>query len=144
MNGFENIAANNGWVMAVTGAGIVFCGLAALSLVISLIGRLFIRLEGRPADAKPAAEKPAAEAPGPPPGADPHCHSLEDIREVAHLYQPLVEPLGESFELAALHRLANENDFPHPHLTISCMRDARILLPQGDGTFRWNLEENEA
>jgi hypothetical protein len=144
LNGFENIAANNGWVMAATGASIVFCGLAVLSLVISQLNRVLSIFDGPSRQAEPAAEPPAeAEKPEPLKGSDLRSHRIENIQDMAQLYQPLVDRLEETFELAALHRLANESEFPHPHLSITCMREAKILLPQGDGTFRWSLEEKE-
>ena len=48
MFGLEAIAQNNGWTIAVTGAGIVFTGLATLSFVISQLHKLVALLDRPP------------------------------------------------------------------------------------------------
>lgn len=132
MNGFQAISSYNGWVMAVTGAIIVFCGLAALSFSISLLPKLLSLLEKQ---ATPAAteEIPAA-APAMPD------HGPTDIHETARLYEPLISELNAPFQLVELYKLTRERDFPHPHLTISCLRQANFLVADGDGAFTWNPE----
>ena len=35
-------------------------------------------------------------------------------------------------------KLPRKNDFPHPHITLTAFREAKILIPYGDGVFSWN------
>jgi hypothetical protein len=134
LNGLEAIAAHNGWVMAISGAAIVFCGLAILSLVISQLYKVLALLEKRPA-AEPAPAPPAKTV-APPPRQQLPAGPL-DIDASALAYQPLVDQLGDRFELAALHRLAEEHHLPHPHLTIRNLREAGIVVSEGEGMFTW-------
>jgi hypothetical protein len=132
LNGFAAISTYNGWVMAGTGAIIVFCGLAALSFAISLLPKLLSLIEKRTV---PSA---AEEIPAAGPATPEYCPA--DIREAARLYEPLILELGEPFRLVDLYKLTRERDFPHPHLTISCLRQANFLVADGDGAFTWNPE----
>lgn len=113
--------------MAVVGAAIVFSGLVILSLAISQIHRLLSIWEPKE---KAPPEASAKVAPFPD-----RCPA--DIREVAKYYKPLVEELTAPFALASLYSAANQKSFPHPHLTIRCLREAGILIPQGEGKFTW-------
>lgn len=40
MNGLENISANNGWAMAITGPLIVMSGLTILAIIISQLHKI--------------------------------------------------------------------------------------------------------
>ncbi|MGD8242291.1 MAG: OadG family protein, partial [Desulfobacterales bacterium] len=67
--GFANIAAHNGWSMAILGAGIVMTGLIILSLAISQIHKLVELWNRRQAKAAPPpapAVEPAIESPAAP------------------------------------------------------------------------------
>ena len=134
MNGFEAISTHNGWVMAGTGAIIVFLGLAALSFSISLLPKLLALLDRRKAADGAGESVPGGTAPVPD-------HSLSDIGGAARLYEPLIAELGEPFQLVELYKLTRSRDLPHPHLTISCLRQANFLVPAGDGAFTWNKEQ---
>jgi hypothetical protein len=138
--GFENITNHNGWAMAAVGATIVFSGLVVLSFVISQIHKLLTLWDDReallerfrktaPADAA-AAEKVEA-----PVYQERH---LPSVDELAAIYQPFVEQLGEPFKLSQLFEIANKNDLPHPHLSIQRLQEAGLLVARGDGTFTWN------
>lgn len=136
MYGLEAISTNNGWSMAVLGASIVFCGLVVLSLAISQLHKLLAFFEKKQAEADDDAtlEKGAPVAPLP---QHPR-YCPEDIRAVADIYAPLAAELGNTFKLADLYALSRKYEFPHPHITISKLKDARLLLPEGDGVFSWN------
>jgi hypothetical protein len=135
LTGFEAIAHHNGWVMAALGATIVFCGLAVLATVISQLPRIFSLLEKKPpvrTEAQPAAQP----APAP--------EKIETAKEVApgaegmaEAYQPLIEELMDPFQLADLYQLARAHDLPHPHLSLSALQRAGVLVPQGEGAFTW-------
>jgi len=61
----------------------------------------------------------------------------------------LLEEIGDTFYLSDLYKIAKENNFPHPHITFTAFRDAKILIPYGDGVFSWKppkentVNENE-
>jgi len=123
---FENIAANNGWSMALAGALIVMTGLTVLSFIISQLHRLVGFMEKK--------EKAAAE---PEPVGIPE-QFPESLEAQAILYEPLIKQLPEPFALDALYTLTRDKDFPHPHLTLRAFREAGFLVSKGEGLFSWN------
>lgn len=136
MYGIEAITYYNGWAMAVAGGAIVLTGLMVLSFVISQLHRIAGFLERR-------EEKLLAA-----PGEAPEPETLEapkqierfpvDLNQTAQEYQRLTEDLGACFLLSELYLLCQQNKMPHPHLTIKYLRDAGLLVPEGDGVFSWN------
>jgi hypothetical protein len=131
MYGLAAIQQANGWAMAGAGACIVLSGLAVLSFLISMLPRFTSLFEKNPTPEKlpPVAKpKPANKAPDTLP---------DDLQTVAGIYQALTEELGDSFSLVDLHGKTREIQLPHPHLSINRLRDAGILVPQGDGNFSW-------
>jgi hypothetical protein len=124
----------------------VFSGLAVLSLVISQIHKLmtfwdnktqYLNKRSKEAPAPEIVEEEEKEPAGPV-----LCPS--NIQAMATLYRPLVESLAAPFQLIDLYNLAQDREFPHPHLTLTCFRQANFLIPQGDGYFTWNeLQENQ-
>ena len=135
MYGFEAITANNGWSMAIIGALIDLSGLAVLATIISQLHKLLEFLENRKKTADDSA--PPLKKSGGKGISIPEMFP-EDILEVAKLYDPLIKKIGSEFQLTELYRLANENKYPHPHLTITSFREQGILTPKGDGIFIWN------
>ena len=131
MVGFEAIAHNNGWTIAVTGACIVFAGLATLSLVISQLHKLVALLDRPP---KVTVEVVVEEVK--PRWVAPDCPN--DLDVAVRLFQPLIDELPPEFELAELYVLAKKYHLPHPHLSIRCLRDAGKLEFLGDGNFRFH------
>ncbi|MBT8363491.1 MAG: OadG family protein [Deltaproteobacteria bacterium] len=141
MYGFDNIAANNGWAMAVIGASIVFAGLVVLSFVISQIHKILElwekrdvlkerRKEESPADKTQKIQGPVYKAP-----------HLPAVNDLISIYRPLVEQLKEPFELSQLFVISNKMDLAHPHLSIKQLWEADVLIAQGDGTFTWNKQK---
>ena len=142
MYGFENITANNGWAMAVVGASIVFLGLVVLSFVISQVHKILKFWEKRDEfldqDKKQAQiEEPKTIIKTPVPKQ----RHLPTVPELASIYRPLVEQLNEPFDLLQLFEISNKMDLPHPHLSIKYLREAGILVPQGDGMFTWDKQK---
>jgi len=136
--GLHAIAVHNGWAMAFAGALIVFSGLVVLSFVISQLHKIIIFFEKKPVhidrdpeiiDVEPQEDKPWISLPKQFP---------TDIKEVARLYKPLVEELGETFYLSQLYEMSKKNSFPHPHITLTAFRESNLLIPDGDGVFTWN------
>lgn len=124
--------------MAAVGATIVFLGLVVLSFVISQIHKVLRLWEERekyldrfkkkaPAVAEEEFDQPIYKE-----------RRLPTVDELANTYRPLVEKLDEPFSLSQLFEIANKIGLPHPHLSIQRLRDADILVAQGDGTFIWN------
>lgn len=132
MYGIQAINAANGWAMAAAGACIVISGLAVLSFIISQLHKVVEWME-KP---EPAAQEPEA-------GPDTTRALVipermpEDINETAAIYRSLAEPIGTAFELASLYRIGAEHRLPHVHLTIRSLRDAGLLVPDGQGRFSW-------
>ena len=137
MFGLDAISHYNGWAMAFAGASIVLSGLAVLSFIISQLHRIVGMIDKQEKESvselyepsAPITTQPAIQAPE-------QCPA--DLGAAAELYQPLISELGEPFQLADLYALANRYQFPHPHITIRCFREAAKLEPMGNGQFRWN------
>ena len=140
MYGLQAISANNGWAMALMGVSIVFSGLVLLSLAISQIHKVFTILDKRKAKKDEAAKETEKET-----KEDkrlPYLNLPKDIAKASSLFVPLIKPKDKPFLLADLLKAAENEDFPHPHLTICYLRDANLLMPTGDGFFVWHSETN--
>ena len=124
--------------MALAGSLIVFSGLVVLSFVISQLHKVLMFFEKKSMGVQQETEIPAVERPEVTPGFILPKPFPEDINEIVQLYTPLVETLGESFYLSELYEILRKNDFPHPHLTLTALRESEILIPDGDGVFNWN------
>ena len=125
MFGLEAISAYNGWAMAVTGAIIVMCGLSSLAFIISQLHKIIGLFEEKKKGAHRVAE----------PFED--INILDNLEAAAIMYQPLTAELGDSFHLVDLYRIFEQENLPHPHLTIQSLRAAEYLQSTGDGLFSW-------
>ena len=141
MVGLEAIHHYNGWSMAVVGAMIVFAGLVVLSLAIAQLPRFLLLLEKRNAVSASSQHPPAANEGEGQPLAIPKYFPM-DILEAVQFYRPLTEELGPVFQLSTLYALSHSKGFPHPHLSISALRQANLLIPKGNGRFVWNTPLN--
>ena len=141
MYGFDNIAANNGWAIAVVGASIVFAGLVALSFVISQIHKILELwekrgvLKERQKEASPTDETQKIQGPLY------KAQHLPTVNDLISIYRPLVEQLKEPFEISQLFEISNKMDLAHPHLSIKQLWEADVLIARGDGTFTWNKQK---
>ena len=140
MYGLEAIAARNGWAMAFLGFMIVLTGLIVLALVISQLHKVLALWENRHTIFGNHPPESPVENPSSLPAIPIPDRLPDDIHLAASLFQPLVDKLEQPFQLSRLYELSQQMGFPHPHLTISGMRQANILVPQGDGSFTWNLK----
>ena len=130
--------------MAIAGALIVFAGLVVLSTTIYIFPKILMLWEKRQIEFEKnhkmqmgdkLKEQQALSLPKQFPS---------DIKEIANLYKPLIEELGETFYLADLYEISKKYDFPHPHITLAAFRDSEILIPHGEGVFTWKQpEDNE-
>lgn len=133
MYGLEAINAANGWSMALVGILIVFTGLSLLSFVISQLHKFLPFVEK-------TGERPVESVPRPQKKPDPVEKCPTDLKVQAALFEPIIEELSSNFPLTELYAQANEYNIPHPHLSISALREAIILVPLGDGMFTWDKE----
>lgn len=131
MIGLQAISAHNGWAMAITGSIIVMCGLSALAFIISQLHKVIGLFEKKKEDDSHFI-KPAADF-----------NILSDLAATARMYQPLTADLGENFHLADLYRLFEKEQLPHPHLTISALREAEYLHSSGEGLFSWKTDSGQ-
>jgi len=142
--GIHAISAQNGWAMAVAGALIVFAGLVVLSTVISQLHKILTFFEQRYESFRnhhtitedvESEDEPELPLPKEFP---------TDLNEIARLYEPLIEQIGDTFYLSDLYEVAREKQFPHPHITLTAFREEKFIIPYGDGVFSWNPPtENE-
>lgn len=131
MYGLAAIEQANGWAMAGAGAGIVLCGLAVLSFLISMIPRIIGAFEKKvtvPEDStveNPGAKETKAE------------ERPDDLDAVFARYMELTQDLGEAFSLIDLHRKIRSAGIPDPHLSVTRLRQAGLLASVGDERFFW-------
>ena len=138
MLGIAAITANNGWAMAFTGACIVMTGLALLSFIISQLHKIIALIEGvGKKAASPKKEKPATAPTAKLSAAQ--IDILDDLPAAARIYSPLTAELGDTFPLAALYRLFEKENLPHPHITIMALRNGGFIIPATEGNFSWNI-----
>ena len=133
---FSRITAQNGWAMAALGISIDLTGLAVLALIISRvpkvvglaekIGSMFKKRPGEPRQ-KPVVVSKQDNL------------SEEGIHKIAGVYKDYAKSLGEVFQLSELYRSSEENGLPHPHLTIKALREAGLLVSEGNGLFKWRI-----
>jgi hypothetical protein len=125
--------------MAVAGALIVFAGLVILSTVISQLYKVldfFEDLVKRAKTKKYKVSDEKAAALSTTQQMKPE-RFPDDLDSIVSRYKSVSASLGNTFPLVDLYRLAREIDAPHPHLTISQLRQQHFLIPQGDGIFSW-------
>ena len=135
MYGLEAISANNGWAMAIIGPLIVMSGLTILSITISQLHKLVAIFDKK---AKQTTEPPIKSKVKSKDEISVPKILPNDILETAKIYQMLIDKLEQPFELRDLYQVAEQNNFPHPILTVSRLRDAGILIREGEGLFIWN------
>jgi len=133
--GLEAISANNGWAMAITGPLIVMSGLIILSIIISQLHKLVAILDKK---AKQPTEPPTKSKVKSKDEISVPRILPNDILETAKIYQALIDKLEQPFELSDLYKVAAQNNFPHPILTVNRLRGAGILISEGEGLFIWN------
>jgi len=129
--GLEAISAYNGWAMAITGPLIVMAGLTILSIIISQLHKVVAIFDKKAKQTTEPVVKSKDEISVPK-------ILPNDILETAKIYQMLIDKLEQPFELSNLYQVAEQNNFPHPILTVSRLRDAGILIREGEGLFIWN------
>ncbi len=144
MYGFEAISYYNGWNMAIAGALIVFAGLVLLSTTIYIFPKILMLWEKRQIEFEKNHKNQMGDKLKEQQALSLPKQFPSDINEIANLYKPLIEELGETFYLTDLYEISKKYDFPHPHITFAAFRDSEILISHGEGVFTWNQpEDNE-
>lgn len=117
--------------MAIIGPLIVMSGLTILAIIISQLHKLVALFDkkAKQTTEPPIKSKDEISAPNIFPN---------DILKTAKIYQVLIDKLEQPFELSDLYQVAVQNNFPHPILTVSRLRDAGILIRESEGLFIWN------
>lgn len=128
MNGLQGVSQNSGWIVSVF--------LVMSALFVALL-RKKKRAAAREEKARAFSEPQAKASVPPDEGKVDEKKSPLDIPGAIALYQPLIDSIGERFELVELYRLAREKDLPHPHLTITYLQHAGVLVSTGDGLYSW-------
>jgi hypothetical protein len=132
MLGLEAISAQNGWAMAITGTIIVMGGLSVLAYILSQLHKVIGLFEKKKKAPPPFVQPPVADI-----------DILKDLEAAALMYRSLTADLGDRFHLTDLYRKFEKEKQPHPHLTISALRNAEYLLPLGEGLFCWKKEDQK-
>lgn len=134
MYGLEAISANNGWAIAVVGISIVFTGLVLLSFFISRLHKVVDFIENPPKRKSKADKKAEKEKENSLP-------VLSDVdKESAKQFRLLVRTMEDHFPLPRLLHLAQISCLDHPHSRLNRFLEARIIKPDADGYFTWDLE----
>ncbi len=130
--------------MALVGALIVFAGLVLLSTTIYIFPKILMLWEKRQIEFEQNQKMQMEDEPKEQQALSLPKQFPSDINEIANLYKPLIEELGETFYLTDLYEISKKYDFPHPHITLAAFRDSQILISHGEGVFTWNQpEDNE-
>lgn len=161
MYGIEAINDANGWSLAALGILVVFSSLIILSIIISQLHKVLILWEKSgnlwpgggipdkpetPAKQQPHSENGDGKESSPSADAQPlpHPHICpENINQIAAIWAPLAQELGDPFKLPDLYEAAAKHNFPHPHLTINRLRRENIILPADDGRFTFRHKPAE-
>ena len=138
MYGFEAISAYNGWSMAIVGVLIVFTGLVILSITISQIHKVLYLFDKKKtffSSIKKKQTQPKTKL------IETHEYILpQDIKSLSYYYKQLTDQLEEPFQLADLIKISQKFNFPHPYLSINYLRNAGIIVPQGECLFAFSYE----
>lgn len=119
--------AANGWIIA-------FAGVLLVYLCIKMVKK------GATEAANMKEGKKSSQAPNERSPKDQFSAEIFPLNasDAFHFYLPLIEQMGDPFQLSDLYQLAREKKLPHPYLTVSSFRQNGFLLPKGDGLFTWN------
>jgi hypothetical protein len=121
--------------MAIIGPLIVMSGLIILSIIISQLHKVVAIFDKK---AKQTTEPPIKSNVKSKDAISVPKILPNDILETAKIYQMLIDKLEQPFELRELYQVAEQNNFPHPILTVNRLRGAEILICEGEGLFIWN------
>ncbi len=58
-----------------------------------------------------------------------------NIDKIVQMWSPLFNKLDDPFELSQLYKLAAQEDMPHPHLSITRLREENLLIPDGNRKY---------
>ena len=131
VTGLEAISAHNGWSIAAVGVTIVFTGLTMLCIILSQLYKVLDFWERRDAFFQRMKRRGATDD-------IPQITVSPDMKETVRQYQMLAHRLGEPFALPKLLDLAQKCGLVNPHSTINRLLKQEIIVPDGEGYFRWH------
>jgi hypothetical protein len=108
-------------------------GLIGLVILAVLLRRHLVGAKGAAGKAQQAALRRKSPLAG-------EIDLINDLTGACQIYQTISAELGPTFPLTPLYRLSERAQLPHPYLTIRSLREAGLLLPQGDGLFSWKAD----
>lgn len=120
--------------MALAGACIVMVGLTVLVFIISQLHKIIAVIEKKP---EPTNNATPSEAMTEATSVEEESDVLTDLAATARIYKPLTAGLGDTFALTKLYHILEQENLPHPHLTIRALREAGYLASAGEGNFAW-------
>lgn len=65
-----------------------------------------------------------------------------NIDKIIQVWSPVFEKLDKPFELPQLYKLAAKEDMPHPHLTITRLREEKLLIPDENRKYTFAPPQN--
>lgn len=137
MTGLEAINAHDGWAITILGMSIVYTGLVVLATAIAQLHKLLVLWDRRREVLRPLIHKFTGKrirGPG-------DIVLSPDSWEIAYQFKLLVTLMGqESFPLPLLLALAETRGMGRPHASLLRMIEAKVIVPNGDGYFRWNQD----
>lgn len=134
VTGLEAIAASNGWSISVIGVSIVFTGLTVLSIIISQLHKVLDFWDQRHS----YFQKPVKEEKVERKIKMPIVQHTQDVKESARQYKLLADMIGEPFALPKLLEYADKCGLTRPHSTLNDLIRSKIIVPDGEGYYRWN------
>ncbi len=147
MYGLEAIAAANGWMITVVGAGIVFAGLVLLATALTHMPKLLQAWDNRreilarkPAPAPGPAERITREPAAIPAEKAPFQLTPEQLEAVRY-FRWITDRLGEPFSLPALLEQAEKRGIARPFSRLDLFLRREIIIEdrgEGRGFYRWN------
>ena len=138
MYGLDAISAHNGWQLSALGISIVFTGLTMLALAISQIHKVlgfwdrrnnYYQRIKKVWQRKHRPDTTTSEPALP-----------KDVKESARQFKVLIEQMGEPFSLPKLIDFSKKCGFLRSYSSINSLLQAKLIIPDGKGYFRWNHE----
>jgi Na+-transporting methylmalonyl-CoA/oxaloacetate decarboxylase gamma subunit len=136
--GLDAISAHNGWQLAALGILIVFTCLTLLFLAISQIHKVLEFWDKR--DTYYKRIKKVWQRKHRPDTTTPDPALPKDVKESARQFKLLIKQMGEPFSLPKLIDFSKKCGFLRSYSNINSLLQAKLIIPDGKGYFRWNHE----
>jgi len=138
--GFEAIIAHDGLSISVIGISIVFVSLVLLSFAVSRIHKL-IELWDKKKTSYQYLKKSQQKDQKTPPVSE--LTVPQDVQRASRQFKLLIEWMGEPFPLPKLLDLSVKCGLSSPHSTINEFIKCKLIIPDENGYFNWNIHVEE-